>query len=286
MRRGTPKASTDSIARGSAASLDVVENAISARLLDRLEETDDRDAEHQHHRDEHEPEEHRKRHVEREDEKRQILEDRQAARADGHRDGRADADRGIKHHDVGHLEHRFGQRLGPRDERLAFFADHAEPDREHDAEDDDLQDIAGRHGFDHRGRHHVQQDLLPGLRRGGDRRGAGRLRQRHADAGLQQVDGHQPDQQRERRHDLEVDDRAQAHAADVLEVPGAGDARDQRAEQQRRDDHPDHPDEDLAERLEDAHIEGRRLFGVGADPVADDQAEDEADHDLRGWRNP
>ena len=33
MRRGTPNASTDSIARGNAASLDVVENAISAGSL-------------------------------------------------------------------------------------------------------------------------------------------------------------------------------------------------------------------------------------------------------------
>ncbi|MNC88361.1 hypothetical protein D3C83_41670 [compost metagenome] len=33
IRRGTPNASTDSIARGSAASLEVVENAISAGSL-------------------------------------------------------------------------------------------------------------------------------------------------------------------------------------------------------------------------------------------------------------
>ena len=49
-----------------------------------------------------------------------------------------------------------------------------------------------------------------------------------ADAGFQDVDGEQPDDQRERGDDLEVDDRAQAHAADGLGVPGAGDARDQR----------------------------------------------------------
>ena len=48
--------------------------------------------------------------------------------------------------------------------------------------------------------------------------------------GLQHVDGHQADQQRDGRDGLEIDHRAQAHAADGFHVPGAGDARHQRAE--------------------------------------------------------
>jgi hypothetical protein len=155
----------------------------------------------------------------------------------------------------------------------------------HDAEDDDLQHVASRHRLDDGRRHHVQQDLLPRLRRGADRRRAARLRQDHAVAGTHHVDGEESDQQRQRGDDLEIDDRAQAHAADVLEVPGAGDARDQRAEQQRRDDHPDHADEDLAERLDgvDDFLAGHWV--KRADPVAGDQADGQADHDLHRRRD-
>ena len=77
----------------------------------------------------------------------------------------------------------------------------------------------------------------------GDRRRP-EARQQHADARLEHVDQHQPDHERERRDGLEVDDGAQAHAADVLEMPGARDAGHERGEDQRRDDHLDQAQED------------------------------------------
>ena len=66
-------------------------------------------------------------------------------------------------------------------------------------------------------------------------------------AGAADRDGRPPDEQRERRDDLEIDQRLDAHAADLSQVGMAGDADDERGEQQRRDDGPDQPQEDLAE---------------------------------------
>ena len=50
------------------------------------------------------------------------------------------------------------------DDRPALLADHAERDREDDAEDDDLQHVALGHRLDDRLGHDVEQDLIPGLR--------------------------------------------------------------------------------------------------------------------------
>ena len=110
------------------------------------------------------------------------------------------------------LEHRFRDRLAPGDDRTALLADHAERDGEQDAEDDDLQDVAFGHRPDHRLGHDVEEDLIPSLRLRGD---LGLLphRQVDADARLHEVDGHEADDERERRDDLEVDDRAQTHPA-------------------------------------------------------------------------
>ena len=117
---------------------------------------------------------------------------------------------------------------------------------EEDAEDDDLQDVAFGHRIDDRVRDRVQQDLVPRLRGGGDRRTLPH-RQVHTDARPREVDGEQTDDQRERRDDLEVDQRTQPHPADDLEVARAGDAGHQRREDQRRDHHLDQPEEQLAE---------------------------------------
>ncbi len=61
-----------------------------------------------------------------------------------------------------------------------------------------------------------------------------------------------------------------------LEVPGAGDARDQRREDQRRDDHLDQAQEELAERTE---VDGGGGVVLADEPAGDD-AEREPDEDL------
>ena len=136
-----------------------------------------------------------------------------------------------------------------------------------------------RHRADHRFRDDVQQDLIPRLRLGGD---LGLLPHRQVDADPRPHHVHrdQADHERERRDDLEVDDGAQAHAADDLHVAGAGDAGDQRREDQRRDDHLDQAQEELAEGPE---VGGRRGVVLADDP-ADDDADRQADENLLGER--
>ena len=59
----------------------------------------------------------------------------------------------------------------------------------------------------------------------------------------------EPDDQRKRGHDLEIDQRLHADAADLLHVLHAGDAVHDGAEDDRRDEHLDQLDEPVAERL-------------------------------------
>ena len=103
------------------------------------------------------------------------------------RDRRTDADRRVAHDDVGEPEHGVGERLAPGDERAALLADHAQRDREDDAEDDDLQDIAARHGVDDGFGNRVQEHLVPRLRVGSNF-GRGR-RQRNPVTGPRDVHG-------------------------------------------------------------------------------------------------
>jgi hypothetical protein len=158
---------------------------------------------------------------------------------------------------------------------------HPKRDRKENAEDNDLEDVAIGHRLDDRLGHRVQEDLIPGLRRRGDFR---LLPDRQIDtnAGLHDVDGDETDDERQRRDDLEVDDRAQAHATDHLDVPGAGNSCDQRREDQRRDDHLDQAQEDLTE---GAEIDGRGRV-VLAHQVAGNDADREPDEDLLGERRP
>jgi hypothetical protein len=67
--------------------------------------------------------------------------------------------------------------------------------------------------------------------------------------GCHKVDDHEADDQRDRGHDLEVDQRLQADPADLLHVLHAGDAVHHGAEDDRRDQHLDQLDEGVAERL-------------------------------------
>jgi hypothetical protein len=68
-------------------------------------------------------------------------------------------------------------------------------------------------------------------------------------ARLEHVRDDQADEHRQRRHDLEVDDRLDADAADLLGIRQLGDADDDGDEDDRGDDHPHQLDEGLAERL-------------------------------------
>ncbi len=217
----------------------------------------------------------RQRHVQRRHEPGEVVEHTQSAVANRVGDGRTDADRCVVHHDVRELEHRFRDRLAPGDDRAALLADHAERNREDDAEDDDLQDVALGHCVEDRLGDDVEEYLVPRLRLRGD---LALLpdRQVDADARPGDVDGGQADDERDGRDDLEVDDRAQAHSAHDLHMAGAGDAGDQRGKDQGRDDHLDQAQEELAERPE---VDGPVGVEV-ADEPADDDPDGETDEDL------
>ena len=67
-------------------------------------------------------------------------------------------------------------------------------------------------------------------------------------ARLQHIDHDEADDQRDRRHDLEVDERAQPDTADLTHGTHVRDADDNRREDDRRDHHADQLDESIAER--------------------------------------
>ena len=125
------------------------------------------------------------------------------------------------------------------------------------------------------------------LRQGGF---GGSLRQFHARAGTHQVDRGEPQKQRERGDDFEVDDGFQADAAHALQIAAARDAIYQRAENQRRDDGADQPQEDGADRAELPRYTGRKRAQSHArghadeDPGSQRQALQRSPH-FSFWRS-
>jgi hypothetical protein len=208
-------------------------------------------------------------------------------------------------------------------DRPGALADAGHRQGEQHREDDDLQDVALGHRLDDRRRREVRDDVAEllrlrgrigrgeslahgvggrsGLRSGGGgvaslRRGGGldgerlgavgerrlvirpmRAGQRNAHARLGEIHRAEADEERERGDDLEVDQRLHADAADLADVAGAGDADHQRGEDQRRDDRLDQVEEE------------RRQRPHGQAPlrheVAEQDADDETDEDLRRERN-
>ena len=69
----------------------------------------------------------------------------------------------------------------------------------------------------------------------------------HALAGREQIGECQADDQRDGGHDLEIQQRLAADAADFLQIAGAGDAVHHDAEHDRRHDHRDQLQEGVAE---------------------------------------
>ena len=107
-----------------------------------------------------------------------------------------------------------------------------------------------------------------------------------AAARLQDVDDDQTDDQRERRDDLEVDQRPDADAADLLHLAHVRDADDDRGEHDRRDQHLDELDEAVAERPHGGAPLGRHEpenhAGGDADQDLDVEALQSRPHDLPG----
>ena len=72
----------------------------------------------------------------------------------------------------------------------------------------------------------------------------------HPDPGLEHVGDDQPDDEGQGGHDLEIEERLEADAADRPQVAHAADAGDDSGEDDRTDEHLDQLDEGVAQRLE------------------------------------
>ena len=146
-----------------------------------------------------------------------------------------------QHHIARDLEHDMREVVDQRHDRLGALRHRTERDCEEYREHHDLQDLVLRHRVRDRGRHQMDQEFFE---REGRHRQAGRLRlvrQRAGEvgAGLQQIDHHEAEQERDKGR---ADEPAHGFRKDPSE-PGTGahvgDAADQRCEHQRRDDHLD-----------------------------------------------
>ena len=94
----------------------------------------------------------------------------------------------------------------------------------------------------------------------------------HAMARLENIRHHEADDQREGRHDLEVDQGLDPDAPNLAQVAHPADARDHGGEDDRGDQHLDELDEGVTEGLE--------LRTVGRFKVTQCDAENDGDQDL------
>ena len=213
-------------------------------------------------------------------------EDRQPARRHDIGESAEHRDRRVAHHVARHLQHHLGQRIGAGDQRLAALANRRQGDACKDREDEDLQDIVGRQRLD-RVLGEDREDELGRLQLldladcGG---GGGDIGDRRADAGLEEVDQHQPEADRDEARGNEPRQRAHADAAQGGAVAHMGDADDDGREHQRRNQHLDEVEEDVAQKLEPRrdlfldHVGGQALV----EHLADDHAEHHAGKDVEG----
>ena len=155
-----------------------------------------------------------------------------------HRDGESgpDAERRQVHHVLRVAEHYFGQRSAERDHRRGLGADRRAGGAEQEGEDHDLQHVVAGHGVDDARRERVLHDRGERGGSGGRHRVGSRARDRDAIAGTHQIDHAQPQEQRKRSDDFEIEDGLGADSPHVFEIAAAGDSGHERAEQQRRDD--------------------------------------------------
>ena len=99
----------------------------------------------------------------------------------------------------------------------------------------------------------------------------------HAVAGADEIHGGEPDDERERRHDLEVDDRPKRQLPHALHVVAVSrDPDDERREDQRHDQQLDHAQKNRGEHLERRRLKERR--GLPRCGVGKRDAHDDADH--------
>ena len=196
------------------------------------------------------------------------------------RDGAEGANRRDIHGERDHLEEHLRHGVDGIDHRLALRTEGQQREGEHHGEEQHWQHVALRERADRARRDQAEEELAVA-----DRprlllhaRGVA-VRQRggvdvHADPRGPGVDQHEAQHQRDRRHDLEVDERLDGHAPDALRLADARDSMDDGAEDDRRHDHAHEPDEQVAERPE--------RVGVLRPQIPDESAQQHRHQDLEG----
>ena len=120
-----------------------------------------------------------------------------------------------------------------------------------------LEDLIFGHGLGNVFWKDVDQYLLPALRVCGRRDGLHGGGERHACAGLGQVNGNRAQDQAESSHHFKQDDRLERHAAHAAQLVVAGDAGDDAAKDERGDDHADEAEKDFTQEVGLAGDAGR-----------------------------
>ncbi len=162
---------------------------------------------------------------------------------------------------------------------MAPLAERHQRKPEQDREQENLQDFAGRKRADHRVGNDVQEEVdgllrlrLLGIIGHGLGVGHGAAEAR---AGPHQVADQKPDHQREGRNDLEIDQRLDADAADLLGILNMRNARYHRAEDDWRNHHLDQLDEAVTERLDP--VAGRKMLKIRTDKGTEHDSDEDLD---------
>src|SRR5207248_4556274 len=196
---------------------------------------------------EHHEHEQRGGHVERRDQPDQVQDRAGSEFADRERHRAERADRSCLDHDGNDTEHSVRSIVDKGADRMAALAEPHQRKAEQDREQQNLKDLALRKGPDDGIGNDVQEkvDRLLRFRLFGI--AGNRLRVRHAAAetraGPDQVTDEETDHQREGGDDLEINQRFDTNAADLLGILYMRDARYDGAEDDRRDHHIDQLDE-------------------------------------------
>jgi hypothetical protein len=165
---------------------------------------------------------------------------------------------------------------------LGLVPDQCQADPEYDGEEQDLQHVVARQRIDRRGRNDVEDEACDAaaleLRRvvriGAHGLGVERRRvDVHAVAGREYKRENKADHERNRCHDLEIDQRLDPDPPNLLEVAGAGNAVHHDTEHDRGDDHGDQFEKAVAQNLE----AGREIGPQHADHDAEQQRHQDLD---------
>src|SRR5579859_3363316 len=155
------------------------------------------------------------------------------------------------HHQVRELEHRFRKASREVQHRAPLWLRHQDQrHRKQHAEHDHLQDLSFRHGFRDVLGEYVGDDLRRRVRHAADRLPCSRSGQAYAIARAAQVDGRQPDEHRQCRNYLEIQQRLKRQPPHFLQIRVPRNAHHQRPKKQWCNNHLDQPQKNRAKHLQ------------------------------------